>query len=300
MDSNTIHINPNSGTGKKFGKTIGIIIAVVLLLVVALNSFAIVPGGSTGVVVTLGKISDNVLQEGLHFKIPFVQQINKISNKIQVVEVEAAAVSKDLQTVSSTIAVNYRIGYESSANVFKNIGAHYDQVVLLPAVQESMKSVSAKYTAEELITKRAQVGQEIKEALENKVGSYGIVIENFNIVNFDFTEEFNKAIEAKQVAEQNLIKTKTEQEQAIVVAEANAKQKVIAAEAEAAAITAKAQAQADANNLINKSLNPNLIEYEKINKWNGILPQVSGGTPIIDMRSNGENTTVPETTNPAE
>lgn len=209
---NTIHINPNPGAGRKMGKIVGIVIGLIIILVVVANSFTIVPGGSTGVVVTLGKISDTVLQEGMHFKVPFVQQINKISNKIQVVEVEAAAVSKDLQAVSSTIAVNFRIGYESSANVFKNIGSHYDQVVLLPAVQESMKSVSAKYTAEELITKRAQVGQEIKEALETKVGSYGIVIENFNIVNFGFTDEFNKAIEAKQVAEQNLIKTKTEQQ----------------------------------------------------------------------------------------
>lgn len=282
---NTIHVNP--GSGKKVGKTVGWIIVIILLVIVILNSFTIVPGGSTGVVVTMGKISDNVLPEGLHFKIPFVQQINKISNKIQVVEVDTAAVSKDLQTVSSTIAVNYRIGYESSANVFKNIGAHYDEVVLLPAVQESVKSVSAKYTAEELITRRAQVGQEIKETLEVKVDSYGIVIENFNIVNFDFTQEFNNAIEAKQVAEQNLIKTKTEQEQAIVVAEAAAKQKIIAAEAEASAITAKAKAQAEANQMLSNSLNPNLIEYEKINKWNGILPQVSGGTPIIDMRGNG-------------
>lgn len=282
---NTIHINPKPGSGRKAGKIAGVAIGIVIILVIIANCFTVVPGGSTGVVVTLGKISDTVLQEGLHFKVPFVQQINKISNKIQVVEVDAAAVSKDLQTVSSTIAVNFRIGYESSANVFKNIGAHYDQVVLLPAVQESMKSVSAKYTAEELITKRAQVGQEIKEALENKVGSYGIVIENFNIVNFDFTDEFNKAIEAKQVAEQNLIKTKTEQEQAIVVAEANAKQQIIAAQAEAEAIAAKAKAQAEANNLISQSLNPNLIEYEKVNKWDGQLPQVSGSSsPIIDMR----------------
>lgn len=282
---NTIHIDPNPVGKRKTGKFVGVIIVLVVLLVVAFNSFTIVPGGSTGVVVTLGEINDTVLQEGLHFKIPFVQQIHKIDNKIQVINVDAAAVSRDMQAVSSTISVNYRIGYESSANVFKNIGAYYDQVVLLPAIQESMKSVSAKYTAEELITKRAQIGQEIKEALVHKISNYGIVIENFNIVNFDFTEEFNRAIEAKQVAEQNLIKTKTEQEQAIVIAEANAKQKVIAAQAEAEAITAKAKAQAEANNMINQSLNANLLEYEKINKWDGKLPQVSGSSsPIIDMR----------------
>ena len=259
------------------------VIAVVLLITL-LSSIAVVPAGSTGVVTTFGKVSDTVMQEGLNFKVPFVQNVAIISNKIQKQEVEAAAVSKDLQTVSSNIAVNYRVGLQSSANIYKNIGSDYEAIVLLPAVQESMKSVSAKYTAEELITKRAQVGEEIKKTLEEKVNEYGIMIEKFNIVNFDFSQEFNQAIEAKQVAEQNLIKTKTEQEQAIVVAEAEAKKKVIAAQAEADAISKKAKAQADANKLLNASLNDTIVEYEKIQKWNGELPKATGSNSIIDMR----------------
>lgn len=259
------------------------VIAVVLLITL-LSSIAVVPAGSTGVVTTFGKVSDTVMQEGLNFKIPFVQNVAIISNKIQKQEVEAAAVSKDLQTVSSNIAVNYRVGLQSSANIYKNIGSDYETIVLLPAVQESMKSVSAKYTAEELITKRAQVGEEIKKSLEEKVNEYGIMIEKFNIVNFDFSQEFNQAIEAKQVAEQNLIKTKTEQEQAIVVAEAEAKKKVIAAQAEADAISKKAKAQADANKLLNASLNDTIVEYEKVQKWNGELPKATGSNSIIDMR----------------
>lgn len=259
------------------------VIAVVLLITL-LSSIAVVPAGSTGVVTTFGKVSDTVMQEGLNFKVPFVQNVAIISNKIQKQEVEAAAVSKDLQTVSSNIAVNYRVGLQSSANIYKNIGSDYEAIVLLPAVQESMKSVSAKYTAEELITKRAQVGEEIKKTLEEKVNEYGIMIEKFNIVNFDFSQEFNQAIEAKQVAEQNLIKTKTEQEQAIVVAEAEAKKKVIAAQAEADAISKKAKAQADANKLLNASLNDTIVEYEKVQKWNGELPKATGSNSIIDMR----------------
>ena len=149
-----------------------------------------------------------------------------------------------------------------------------------------MKSVSAKYTAEELITLRAQVGEEIKSSLEEKVSEYGIVIEKFSIVNFDFSEEFNEAIEAKQVAEQNLIKTKTEQEQAIVIAEAEAQKKLIAAQAEADAITAKAQAQADANKLLAESLNDNVVEYEKIQKWDGKLPTVTGSDALISFDPN--------------
>lgn len=259
-------------------------IIAVLLLITVLSSIAVVPAGSTGVVTTFGKVSDTVMQEGLNFKVPFVQNVAIISNKIQKQEVEAAAVSKDLQTVSSNIAVNYRVGLQSSANIYKNIGSDYETIVLLPAVQESMKSVSAKYTAEELITKRAQVGEEIKKTLEEKVNEYGIMIEKFNIVNFDFSQEFNQAIEAKQVAEQNLIKTKTEQEQAIVVAEAEAKKKVIAAQAEADAISKKAKAQADANKLLNASLNDTIVEYEKVQKWNGELPKATGSNSIIDIR----------------
>ena len=264
-------------------KVIITVIVAVAALILLFGTITIVPAGSTGVVMTLGKVSDNVMQEGLNFKIPFIQNVVIISNKIQKQEVAAAAVSKDLQTVSSNIAVNYRVGLDASANIYKNIGKDYETIVLLPAMQESMKSVSAKYTAEELITKRAQVGEEIKESLEDKVKEYGIVIEKFNIVNFDFSEEFNSAIEAKQVAEQNLIKTRTEQEEALVIAEAEAKKKVIAAQAEADSIEKKAKAQADANKLLSQSLSKIIVEYEKIQKWDGKLPQATGSNSIINI-----------------
>ncbi|MBQ8028397.1 MAG: prohibitin family protein [Clostridia bacterium] len=260
------------------------ILIVALIVFIAASAVTIVPAGNTGVVLTLGKVNSNIMSEGLNFKIPFVQSVKIINNKIQVIEIEANAVSKDLQTVSSSIAVNYRVGYESSVTIYKNIGSNYENVILLPAVKESVKAITAKYTAEQLITKRNQVGDEIKEALESKVNEYGVVIEKFNIVNFDFSAEFNAAIEAKQVAEQNLIKTKTEQEQEIVVAEAQAKKKIIEAEAEAEATKKKAQAQAEANRVITKSLSDDLIEYEKIQKWNGELPLATGGDPIIDIR----------------
>ena len=260
------------------------ILIVALIVFIAASAVTIVPAGNTGVVLTLGKVNSNIMSEGLNFKIPFVQSVKIINNKIQVIEIEANAVSKDLQTVSSSIAVNYRVGYESSATIYKNIGSNYENVILLPAVKESVKAITAKYTAEQLITKRNQVGDEIKEALESKVNEYGVVIEKFDIVNFDFSAEFNAAIEAKQVAEQNLIKTKTEQEQEIVVAEAQAKKKIIEAEAEAEATKKKAQAQAEANRVITKSLSDDLIEYEKIQKWNGELPLATGGDPIIDIR----------------
>ncbi|MBE6861503.1 MAG: prohibitin family protein, partial [Ruminococcus sp.] len=228
-------LNPN-GTVKRSYKWVKWTVAGVLALILCASSFTIIPAGHTGVVLTLGKVSENSFTDGFHLKIPFIQDVEVMSNKIQVYETPASAVSKDMQTVSSTIAVNYRISSDASSDIYKNVGIDYKTVLVTPIVQECMKSVTAKYTAEELITERAAVGDEVKTALDAKLNTYGIYIEKFNIVNFDFSEEFNNAIEAKQVAEQNLIKTQTEQEQAIVIAEAEAEKKVIAAEAEATAI----------------------------------------------------------------
>ena len=256
---------------RKTGKIVGICAAAVAAIIVVVSSVSIVPAGCTGVVTTFGKVSDTALNEGLHLKVPFAQRVTTVSNKIQVYQADADAVSKDLQTVNSTIAVNFRIKSASSASIFKNIGSDYENVILMPTVQECMKSVCAKYTAEQLITDRAQVGEEIKAQLVSKVDEYGIEIEKFNIVNFDFSSEFNEAIEAKQV-------------QAIVVAEAEAKKKVIAADAEATSIKTKAEAQAEANKTISESLSNELIKYQTIDKWDGVLPKVANdANPLISL-----------------
>ena len=286
-------LNPNGSVKKNF-RWVKWAVAGGLALILCASSFTVVPAGSTGVVITLGKVSESSFQEGFHLKIPFIQHVEVMSNKIQVYESPASAVSKDLQTVSSTIAVNYRISSDASGSIYKNVGTDYKTVLITPVVQECMKSVTAKYTAEQLITERAQVGEEVKTALDSKLNSYGIYIEKFNIVNFDFTAEFNAAIEAKQVAEQNLLKTKTEQEQAIVVADAEAQKKVIAANAEAEAILAEAQAQAEANELINSSITDKVLASGQLNKWHGVLPKVTGsdGGFLIDVDLNDiESTT---------
>lgn len=281
------------GKGGKKNKVpliVGIVVIAAVAAVAILSSIKIVPAGCTGVVTTFGEVSDTSLTEGLHFVVPFAQKVEVISNKIQIYEATADAVSKDLQAVSTKIAVNYRIRSEASARIFRDIGVDYKDVILMPTVQEGMKSVCAKYNAEQLISQRASVAEEIKTELEAKVNEYGIEIEKFNIVNFDFSKEFNEAIEAKQVAEQNLIKTRTEQNQAIVVAEAEAKKKVIAAEADAKAIKARADAQAAANKTISESLNPSLIQYQTIERWNGVLPKVAGSAnPLIAMDIDGES-----------
>ena len=252
------------------------IVAGLAALIVAANSFTIVPAGYTGVVLTLGEVSKTSYDSGFHLKIPFVQTVETMSNKIQVYETPASAVSRDLQTVSSNIAVNYRLVSSDSASMYEDVGKDYKTVLIAPVVQECMKSATAKYTAEQLITERQSVGDEVKTALELKLKDYGIYIEKFNIVNFDFSDEFNNAIEAKQVAEQNLLKTETEQKQVKVIAQTDADKKIITAKAEAEAILAQAQAQADANKLLEESLSDKVIPYEQIQRWDGVMPKVTG------------------------
>ena len=249
----------------------GMIILVAIILIA--STFTVVGAGNTGVVVTLGAVSDKVLSEGLHVRIPFVQQIVQINNRTQKIETDGAASSKDLQVITYLVAVNYRVDNSSSASLFKNIGNNYESVIITPAIQESIKAVTAQYTAEELITRRQEVSTQIKDTLSEKIGEQGISVEIFNIINFDFSEEFNAAVEAKQTAQQNALKA----EQDLARIEIEAKQKVTQAEAEAESIK-----------LIQNALtaSPDYVEYIKWSKWDGKLPTVMGdGDYILDIDS---------------
>ena len=281
-------------------KIIGIAAAIVLVAAItAFGAVTIVPAGNSGVVVTLGKVDARALESGLHFKVPFVQSVVMMNNKIQKCEVDSNSVSKDLQTVSSAVAVNFHITSDSAADIYKNIGVQYQDTVLQPAIQEAVKSVSAQYTAEELITKRTAVGDEIASALTEKVSDYGIIIDKFNIVNFEFSEEFNIAIEQKQVAEQNYLKAQTEKEQQIMEAEADAKKQIIAAEAEAEATLKRAEAEAEANEKLNESLSGNVLTYQQIQKWNGEYPSVvsSDSSILIDVPTDNASANTSGNTN---
>lgn len=253
---------------QKIGKAVGIIIIGIILLVTILSCITIVPAGHTGIVTTFGAVGDNVLTEGLHFKIPFVQNVIQMNNRTQKIETDGTASSKDLQIVSYVVAVNYRVDNASSAILYKNVGSQYSNVVISPTIQESIKAVSAQFTAEQLITERQQVSDQIKEVLSEKIGGYGIVVEIFNIVNFDFSEEFNNAVEAKQTAQQNALKA----EQDLARIEVEAQQKITQAEAEAKSIE-----------LIQNALatSPDYIEYIKWNKWDGKLPSVMGDSELL-------------------
>lgn len=252
-----------------------VIIAVILILVIALaaSSFVIVEAGHTGVVVTLGKVDETVWQEGLHFKIPLVQEVVMIDNRITKLEVDTEAFSKDLQTVSTTIAINYRVDTAKSYSIYKNIGRDYESVLVTPAVNEVLKATAAQYTAEESVTNRTLVSDGLVEGLNQKLNEIGLYVTDVNIINFDFSEAYINAIEEKQVAQQQLLKAETEKQTAITNAEA-----------EAEAMRIRAEAEAEANRIIAESITADLVDYKKIEKWNGELPLVSGdATPIIDM-----------------
>ena len=256
-------VNNKKVMGVVFG-----VIGVLVLVVLAASCFTIVEAGHTGVVLTFGAVSDKVLDEGLHFKAPFIQSVVQVNNRTQKTETEGTASSSDLQIISYVVAVNYRVNETSSASLYQDVGLDYGTVIVVPAIQESIKAVTARFTAEELITKRQVVGDQIKTALSEKITQYGITVEIFNIVNFDFSDEFNAAVEAKQTAQQNALKA----EQDLARIEVEAKQKITQAEAEAKSIKLIQDALASS---------PDYIEYVKWNKWDGKLPSVMGDSDLL-------------------
>ena len=272
----TVSVNGEKKPGvKKWKKLIIIGVIALFALVVLLNSFTVVDAGHTGVVVTLGSVNEGVLQEGIHTKAPFVQSVIKIDNRIQKLEVNTEAFSKDLQSVKTVLAINYRVDTSKSYSIYKNIGADYENVLVVPAVNEVLKATTAQYTAEESVTNRALISDGLVEGLNKKLNELGLYVTDVNIIDFDFSEAFINAIEEKQVAQQKLLKAETEKQTAIT----NAK-----AAAEAAKI--KAEGAAEANKKLNDSLTDRVIENKKIEKWNGELPRVSGsGGTIIDIGS---------------
>ncbi len=251
-----------------------IVISVVIalaVLVVGASSLHAVPAGHTGVVTRFGAVDDTVLSEGLHVVIPFVTRVVDMNNQVTKAEVVSASASKDLQTVNSTVALNYRIESLSAASVYQNIGVNYENVVVIPAIQEAVKSVMAQYTAEELITMRQTVGAEIQEEISSKLAPYGFSTQSVNIVDFQFSEEFNAAIEAKQTAQQNALKA----EQDLARVKVEAEQKIAEAEAEAESYRLKSQEITD-----------QMLKMEFIDKWDGKLPVVvSDGQSLFNIDS---------------
>jgi regulator of protease activity HflC (stomatin/prohibitin superfamily) len=256
-------------------KAIGIVI--VLILLWALSPFASVPAGHRGVMTTFGNPSDQVLSEGLHFRVPLAQKLNLVNVSIQKGEGEGDAASRDLQTVHTRVALNYHVRPDGAVSVFRDLGNEPGPRIIIPSVQEAVKAVTARFTAEELIAKRTDVRDQIIAQLRERLARHGIVVDEFSIVNFNFSKSFNDAIEAKTTAEQ--LKLKAERDLQRI--EVEAKQRVAQARAEAESLAVQRQ-----------QVTPELIrlremenQRQAIEKWDGKLPNVSGGAvPFINVK----------------
>lgn len=247
-----------------------VMLLVILVIILFLGGFRTIKSGQVGIKTRFGKVIDTQMDEGVNFKLPFIEKIVKMNIQVQKIELDTTSASKDLQDVNMKLAVNYRVNGKKATSLYKNVGTKYEEVILQPAIQESIKAITSNYTAEELITNRSEVSVKCMEMLQTKVEKYGLSIDNFNITNFSFSEEFNKAIEEKQVAEQKVLTAKQELEKEKIEAE----KKIV-----------KAEAEKQANELKQASLTDNLIKEKFIDKWNGELPKASGSNSIFNIDS---------------
>ncbi|MEK7271854.1 MAG: prohibitin family protein [Nitrospirota bacterium] len=249
-----------------------LIIGAILAVILFFRPWVQVGAGERGIVLNFGAVQYKVLDEGLHFRVPLMQEIIRVDVKVQKAETAAAAASADLQDVSSTVAINYHIIPDKANIVYQSIGIHFKERIIDPAVLEVVKAVTAKYTAEELITKRPAVSDAMKLSLTERLLAHNIAVDAFSIVGFSFSKIFMEAIESKQTAEQLALKAKRDLDRIKIEAEQT--------------ITA-ARAEAESLRLQRANISPDLIELRKIeanlkaiDKWNGILPQVTGGGAV--------------------
>ncbi len=246
-------------------KTSTILLGIIGFLIIApiCGVWGIVAAGNVGVVTRFGAVN-RVVTPGFIVKIPLIEYVHIMETRTQKEQADASSASKDLQEVKATIALNYHLRGEKAVEVYQNIGTDYKVRVIDPAMQEAFKATTAKFTAEELIGKREAVKQEALIELKDRLNSYNVIIDNFNIINFDFSSEFNQAIEQKQVAQQNLERAKLE--------------------AQTAKTQAEGQAQAQKALRDAGSLSPEYLEFLALQKWNGVLPTVTGnGVPFINI-----------------
>lgn len=234
-----------------------------VLLAIASTFLVIIPPGHQGILLTLGKMQKPLLGEGLHLILPVVNTVEILNTRVQKREIEAEASSKDLQDVFTDVALNWHLVPESIDQVFAKVG-NQEQVVnhiIDPAIEEVLKAVLAKYTAEEIITKRDQVKGEVDTVLINRLGNYYIAIDDLSLVHIHFSKGFREAVEAKQIAEQ-------EAKQAEFIAQKAVKQ--------AEAMVNLAKGEAEAQRLIKATLTPEILQKRAIEKWNGNLPLMVG------------------------
>jgi regulator of protease activity HflC (stomatin/prohibitin superfamily) len=262
---------------RKIPTRVMVITGVVFFVLIFFRPWVQVGAGQRGIVLDFGAVQKKVLDEGLHLRIPVMQEVVLMDVKVQKAETDAAAASADLQDVTSRVALNYHIVPDQANVVYQKIGVQFKERIIDPAILEVVKAVTAKYTAEELITKRPAVSEAMRRNLMDRLIVNNIAVDAFSIVTFSFSKVFTEAIESKQTAEQLALKAKRDLDRIKIEAE----QKITTARAEAESLR-----------LQRANISPDLIELRKIEanmkaieKWNGILPQVTGtgAIPMIGL-----------------
>ena len=278
-------------------KLMPLAIAGLVVLIVIWDLTVVISSGHVGVIHRLGAVQDLHLTEGFHLKIPFIDTVEEVDVRLRKAENKATAASKDLQVVSTQVAVQYSLTGSTMPQTYQNIGLRdeVERTAIDPGITESVKAITAQYTAEQLVTQRARVKAKIQEAiatfidttLEQK-GVFGAVeLANVAITDFEFSAEFNRAIEEKVRAEQEALKAQNEKLRRVTQAEAAFEERRLAADAEAYTVTVESEARADAIRREAEALkdNPDLIQLRIAEKWDGQLPQISGSgaVPLLNI-----------------
>ena len=262
---------------KKYKKYLPVAVAGLIALIVITNGFFTIQPGEVGIKVRLGRIVDSY-SEGLYFKIPFIEKIDRFSIRIQRADIKTSAFSNDMQTIVVDMAINHRIEKGTVISIYRNLGPAYVITVIDPITQESVKSITSKYSAEKIISNRAEVTREMDQVVKSRLDEKQIIVTDLSITNFEFTPEFLKSVEDKQIAEQMAKKAEKDVERV---------------KKEAIQVIERARAEAESLKLQREAVSAQLIELRKveaqikaIDKWNGTLPQYTGGgaVPFIHVK----------------
>jgi prohibitin 2 len=293
---------PLEGTGRSRSLVrivIPVIIGIIIVSIIAFSSVRMVDAGHRGVLVQFGDVStDSSLDEGIHFVVPFRDSVVQLEVRTQKIVESANSASKDLQDVSTQVALNYHVDPDRAQVLYQQLGPDYSNRVILPAIQESVKQVTARFNAEELITNRETVKNQIEEQIKARLAPYNVAVDALSITEFAFSPQFTRAVEAKVEAQQRALQAQNELRRIQIEAQQNeaqaiGEQKANIARAEGIkqSNVLQAEGEAQAITIIDEQLrnNPTYLEWLKATKWDGVLPLVTGGaggqgvTPFIEI-----------------
>ncbi len=266
-------------------RTIGVLILLLIIFIILWGTFVIVPAGHRGVVLWWGSVENRIMGEGLNFKVPIAERVIKVDVKVQphpFKEIDAS--SREYQNVKMTGMMNFHIDPSFVNDLYQKVGLDFADKVIDPAFNDFVKEVVPTYPIGEILPKREEIRKTAMKKLGDNLARYHIIVDDIYFANIRFSREYEGAIEAKQVAQQQV----ETQKQVLGQREIEAQQKVATAKGEAESIQVVAQGQAKANDVLSRSISPILVQYKGIEKWNGILPQFSGGAvPFIDIGKMG-------------